>query len=107
VIQESIYSHGGYPPSRARHFRLYDLSTRRPQKPHPTPGTLGERLRKIRRCRGLTSRQAARLANVQHYTFLMWESGKWAPTLLTRARLDRILERFERDLPGDCSTVAC
>jgi hypothetical protein len=24
MTQESLYSHGGYPPSRARHFRLYE-----------------------------------------------------------------------------------
>jgi DNA-binding XRE family transcriptional regulator len=41
--------------------------------PHPTPKTLGDRLHKIRRCLGLTSRRAARLAGVEHHTFLMWE----------------------------------
>src|SRR5262249_29422493 len=32
--------------------------------PHRKPRTLGDRLRKIRRCHGLTSRQAAQLADV-------------------------------------------
>jgi transcriptional regulator with XRE-family HTH domain len=71
--------------------------------PHPTPKTLGDRLRKIRRCFGLTSRQAARLAGVEHHTFLMWELGKWTPTVLTRPRLERFVERFEPDLPRDSS----
>jgi len=75
--------------------------------PHPTPRTLGDRLRKVRRCHGLTSRQAAQLAHVDHQTFLMWEHGKWTPTVLTRARLDNFLERFERDLPGSYPTVDC
>ena len=43
--------------------------------PHPTPRNLSDRLRKIRRCHGLTSRQAAHLAGVDHQTFLMWEHG--------------------------------
>jgi DNA-binding XRE family transcriptional regulator len=73
--------------------------------PHPTPRTLGDRLRKIRRCHGLTSRQAAQLADVDHQTFLMWEHGKWTPTVLTRARLDNFLDEFERKLPGDCPRV--
>ena len=73
--------------------------------PHPTPRTLGDRLRKIRRCHGLTSRQAAELADVDHQTFLMWEHGKWMPTVLTRGRLDNFLERFEPDLPRDCSAI--
>jgi transcriptional regulator with XRE-family HTH domain len=73
--------------------------------PHSTPRTIGDRLRKIRRCHGLTSRQAARLANVDHQTFLMWERGKWTPTVLTRARLDEFFERFERGLPGSCPAV--
>ena len=63
--------------------------------------TLGDRLRKIRRCHGLTSRQAAQLADVDHQTFLMWEHGTWTPTVLTRARFDSFVERFERDLPAD------
>jgi hypothetical protein len=33
---------------------------------------------------------AARLAGVEHETFLMWESGMWTPTVLTRARLGRV-----------------
>jgi DNA-binding XRE family transcriptional regulator len=69
--------------------------------PHPSPRTLGDRLRKIRRCLGQTSRQAARLAGVEHHTFLMWESGKWTHTVLTRVRLDDFLERFEQGLPQD------
>ena len=73
--------------------------------PHPTPRALGDRLRKIRRCHGLTSRQAAQQADVDHQTFLMWERGKWTPTVLTRVRLDQFLARFQRDLPADCSAV--
>ena len=70
--------------------------------PHSRPGTLSDRLRKIRRCHGLTSRQIARLADVNHETFLKWERGLWTPTVLTRERLDQFLERFERDLKSDC-----
>jgi transcriptional regulator with XRE-family HTH domain len=73
--------------------------------PHPTPRTLGDRLRKLRRCHGLTSRQAAQLADVDHQTFLMWEHGKWTPTVLTRARLDDFLERFEQPQLEDCPAV--
>jgi transcriptional regulator with XRE-family HTH domain len=69
---------------------------------HPTPPTLGHRLLKIRRCLGLTSRQAARLAQVDHHTFLMWEGGKWTPTARTRAKVERFLEGFEQGLPPDC-----
>src|SRR6266404_4843400 len=46
--------------------------------------------------------RAARLADVNHETFLKWERGLWTPTVLTRERLDQFLERFERDLTGDC-----
>ena len=67
--------------------------------PHPSPRTLGERLRKIRRCLGLTSLESARLADVDHQTFLMWERGRWKPTMLTRARVDEFLHKFEQDLP--------
>jgi transcriptional regulator with XRE-family HTH domain len=74
--------------------------------PHPTPRTHGDRLRKIRRCRGLTSRHAAHLADVDHQTFLMWERGKWTPTVLTRARLDNFLEEFERKLPETAHPLA-
>jgi DNA-binding XRE family transcriptional regulator len=70
--------------------------------PHTQPRTLSDRLRKIRPCHGLTSRQAARLADVNHETFLKWERGLWTPTVLTRERLGQFLERFERDLTGDC-----
>jgi DNA-binding XRE family transcriptional regulator len=70
--------------------------------PHPTPRTLSDRLRKVRRCHGLTSRKAAQLAGVDHQTFLMWEHAKWTPTVLTRMRLDNFLETFEQDLPSDC-----
>jgi transcriptional regulator with XRE-family HTH domain len=73
--------------------------------PHPRPRTLGDRLRKIRRCHGLTSRQAAQQADVDHQTFLMWERGKWTPTVLTRARLDQLVARFELGLPRDCPAV--
>jgi DNA-binding XRE family transcriptional regulator len=73
--------------------------------PHPTPRILDDRLRKIRRCHGLTSRQAAQLSDVDHQTFLMWEHGMWTPTVLTRPRLDDFLERFELTLPGDCPAV--
>jgi DNA-binding XRE family transcriptional regulator len=73
--------------------------------PHRPPRTLGERLCKIRRCLGLTGRQAARLAGVEHQTFRMWESGKWKPTILTRLKLNQFLARFERDLPADYPTA--
>jgi len=71
--------------------------------PHPTPRTLGHRLRKIRRCLGLTSRQAARLVGVDHTTFLMWELGKWEPTVRTRLKLECFLAQHELLLPMDCS----
>src|SRR5262249_55470580 len=74
--------------------------------PHPTPRTLGQRLRKIRRCLGLTSSQAARLADVDHHTFLMWEQDKWNPTARTRAKVDLVLERFEPGLLADYPSVA-
>lgn len=73
--------------------------------PHPPPMALGQRLRKIRRCLGLTSRQAARLADVDQCTFLMWEGGRWTPTARTRAKVEQFLERFEQGLP-DCPPVA-
>jgi DNA-binding XRE family transcriptional regulator len=84
------------------HYRL--PSNRRVPRLLPTSpaGTLSDRLRKIRRCHGLTSRQTARLADVNHETFLKWERGLWTPTVLTRERLDQFLERFERDLKSDC-----
>jgi len=73
--------------------------------PHPTPQTLGHRLCKIRRRLGLTSSQAARLAQVDQHTFLMWECGKWTPTVRTRAKVDHFLARFDRELPADCPPV--
>jgi DNA-binding XRE family transcriptional regulator len=73
--------------------------------PHPTPRTVGDRLRKIRRCHGLTSRQAAWLADVHQESFLEWERGLWTPTILTRARLDQFLECFEHGLPADHAAV--
>jgi hypothetical protein len=73
--------------------------------PHPTPRALSDCLRKIRRCHGLTSRQAARLTDIDQQAFLMWELGKWTPTVLTRARLDNFLERFEPGLPRDCQPL--
>jgi len=69
--------------------------------PHPTPRTLGFRLLKIRRCLGLTSRQAAQLADVDHGTFLMWECGRWTPTVRTRAKVDQFLVVLEQGLPPD------
>lgn len=69
--------------------------------PHPTPRTLGHRLRKIRRCLGLTSRQAAGLAGVDQTTFLLWERDRWTPTVRTRAKVDHFLEIFEQGLPAD------
>jgi DNA-binding XRE family transcriptional regulator len=74
---------------------------------HPTLRTLDNRLRKISRCRGLTSRQAARLVDVDHETFLKWERGVWTPTVRTRARLDNFLDTFERGLPSDCPISGC
>jgi len=74
--------------------------------PHPTPRTLGLRLRKIRLCLGLTSWQAARLADVDQGTFLMWERDRWAPTVRTQAKVNAFLERFEQGLPVDYPPVA-
>jgi transcriptional regulator with XRE-family HTH domain len=70
--------------------------------PHPTPRNVSHLLGKIRRCLGLTSRQAAHLAEVDQGTFLMWECGSWTPTARTRARVDQFLARFEPSLPPDC-----
>lgn len=70
--------------------------------PHSRPTTLADRLRKIRRCLGLTGSQAARLAEVDEATFLMWERGKWRPTVRTRAKVERLFKRFENGLPNDC-----
>jgi len=69
--------------------------------PHPKPRSLGHRLLKIRRCLGLTSWRAARLAEVDQGTFLMWERDRWTPTVRTRAKVDAFLERFEQGLPAD------
>ena len=74
--------------------------------PHPTPRTLGHRLRKIRRCLGLTSWRAARLAEVDQGTFLMWERDKWTPTVRTQGKVSAFLERFKQDLPADDPSVA-
>ncbi len=71
--------------------------------PHPAPRSLGHRLLKIRRCLGLTSGQASRLVGVDQTTFLMWELGKWEPTVRTRAKLKAFLARHEPRLPKDCS----
>jgi len=71
--------------------------------PHPAPRSLGHRLLKIRRCLGLTSLQAAELADVDQHTFLMWERGKWTPTVRTRAKVDQFLKSFEQGLPADYS----
>ena len=73
--------------------------------PHPTPRTLGHRLRKIRRCLGLTSWRAARLAEVDQGTFLMWERDRWTPTVRTRVKVNAFLEGFEPGLPADYPTV--
>jgi len=73
--------------------------------PHPVPQTLGHRLHKICRCLGLTISQAARLADVDHGTFLMWERDRWTPTTRTRAKVDHFLERFEQSLPADYPPV--
>jgi transcriptional regulator with XRE-family HTH domain len=61
--------------------------------PHPSPQTLGERLLKLRRCRGLTSRAVAELMKVDQGTFLMWERGKWKPTGRRKADLQRLLDQ--------------
>jgi len=73
--------------------------------PHPVPQTLGHRLHKIRRCLGLTSSQAAGLADVDHHTFLMWERDRWTPTVRTRAKVERFLGRHETGLPADYPPV--
>jgi DNA-binding XRE family transcriptional regulator len=67
--------------------------------PHPMPRTLGQCLLKIRRCFGLTSRQAADLIGVDHETFLMWERGQWHPTSRTRSKVERFLAQYEPRLP--------
>ena len=69
--------------------------------PYPAPQTLGHRLRKIRRCLGLTSQRAAQMAEVDQGTFLMWECDRWTPTVRTRAKVDPFLARFEQGLPAD------
>jgi len=69
--------------------------------PHPAPRSLGHRLLKIRRCLGLTSRQAAGLAGVDQTTFLLWERDRWTPTVRTRAKVDHFLEIFEQGLQPD------
>jgi hypothetical protein len=68
--------------------------------PHPTPRTLGDRLCKIRRCLGLTSRQAGR-GGASHLPDVA--AGQMDADSPTRTRLERFLERFERDLPRDSS----
>ena len=70
--------------------------------PHPSPCSLGQRLLKIRRCFGMTSRQAALSIGVDHGTVLMWESGRWRPTVQTRSKLERFLTQYEPGLPDDC-----
>jgi len=74
--------------------------------PHPSRRTLGHRLRKIRRCLGLTSRRAAQLADVDQGTFLMWERDKWTPTVRTQRKVGAFLEKFEPGLPADYPSVA-
>jgi len=74
--------------------------------PHPAPRSLGHRLLKIRRCLGLTSRRAAGLAGVDQTTFLMWELGKWEPSVRTRVKLERFLAQHEPRLPRDCPMSA-
>jgi transcriptional regulator with XRE-family HTH domain len=63
--------------------------------PHPNGWSLGNRLLKIRRCLGMTSRDAARLIGVDQDTLLKWERGEWRPTRRTRLKLERFLAAHE------------
>ena len=47
------------------------------------------KLRALREERGLTQKEAAKLANVSHFTLMYLESGKRAPSMPTVTKLAR------------------
>jgi len=54
-----------------------------------TPGPIALKLRALREERGLTQKEAAKLANVSQWTLLYLESGKRAPYMPTVTKLVR------------------
>jgi DNA-binding XRE family transcriptional regulator len=53
------------------------------------PGAIAVKLRVLREERGLTYKEAAKLANVSHWTLIYLESGKRAPYMPTVTKIAR------------------
>ena len=53
------------------------------------PGAIAMKLRVLREQRGLTQKEAAKLANVYHETLIYLESGKRAPYMPTVTKIAR------------------
>jgi DNA-binding XRE family transcriptional regulator len=53
------------------------------------PGAIAMKLRVLREERGLTQKEAAKLANVYHETLIYLESGKRAPYMPTVTKIAR------------------
>jgi DNA-binding XRE family transcriptional regulator len=53
------------------------------------PGPIAVKLRVLREERGLTQKEAAKLANVYHRTLMYLESGKRAPYMPTVTKIAR------------------
>ena len=53
------------------------------------PEPIAVRLRSLREERGLTQKEAAKLANVSHFTLMYLESGQRAPYMPTVTKIAR------------------
>jgi DNA-binding XRE family transcriptional regulator len=53
------------------------------------PGPIAVKLRVLREQRGLTQKEAAKLANVSHWTLMYLESGKREPYMPTVTKIAR------------------